>query len=156
MEEIGGIGHLLISLLRQAAELAIRRELAHIQEVLAPLQTHPSFVFSRLVLYLLSLFSDQAPEAVASSLTDRQLFANAEVRREYVLLLQATFGHLAPVDQETILRWIENGPRDIAEQKAAYERYNREPFTDEIATRYSQQWQRDWYARFGPALPTAL
>ncbi len=156
MEEMGGIGHLLISLLRQAAELAIRQGLAPIQEVLAPLQTRPTFVFSRLVLYLLSLFPDQASKAVASALTDRQLFANADVRREYVLLLQAAFGHLAPADQETILRWIEDGPRDLAEQRTTYERYNREPFTDELATRYSQQWQRDWYARFGPALPTAL
>ena len=156
MEEMGGIGHLLISLLRQAAELAIRQGLAPIQEVLAPLQAHPSFVFSRLVLYLLSLFPEQAPEAVASALTNRQLFANADVRREYVLLLQAAFGRLAQASQETILRWIEDGPRDIAELKTAYERYNREPFTDEMATRYSQQWQRDWYARFGPALPTAL
>ena len=156
MEEMGGIGHLLISLVRQAAELTIRQRLAPIQEVLAPLQTHPSFVFSRLVLYLLSLFPDQAPEAVASSLTDRQLFENAEVRREYVLLLQAAFGHLAPADQATIFRWIEDGPGDIAEQKSAYEQYNREPFTDEMATRCSQQWQRDWYARFGPALPSEL
>jgi hypothetical protein len=156
MEEMGGIGHLLISLLRQAAELAIRQGLAPIQEVLAPLQTHPSFVFSRLVLYLLSLFPDQAPEAVASTLTNRQLFANADVRREYVLLLQAAFGHLAQASQLTILRWIEEGPGDLAELRAAYEQYNREPFTDEMATRYRQQWRRDWYARFGPALPTDL
>jgi hypothetical protein len=156
MEEMGGIGHLLISLLRQAAELAIRQRLAPIGEVLTPLQAHPSFVFSRLVLYLLSLFPDQAPEVVASALTNRQFFANADVRREYVLLLQAAFGHLAPDDQETILRWIEDGPGNLAEQRATYERYNREPFTDEMATRYRQQWQRDWYARFGPALPSAL
>jgi len=156
MEEMGGIGHLLISLLRQAAELAIRQGLAPIQEVLSPLQTYPSFVFSRLVLYLLSLFPDQAPEAVASALTNRQLFANADIRREYVLLLQAAFGHLAQASQETILRWIEDGPGDLAAQRAAYEQYNREPFTDEMATRYSQQWRRDWYARFGPALPIAL
>src|SRR5205823_10994992 len=100
MEEMGGIGHLLISLLRQAAELAVRQGLAPIQEVLSPLQAHPSFVFSRLVLYLLSLFPEQALEAVASALTNRRLFANADVRREYVLLLQAAFGHLAPADQE--------------------------------------------------------
>jgi len=156
MEEMGGIGHLLISLLRQAAELAIRQGLAPIQEVLALLQTHPSFVFSRLVLYLLSFFPDQAPEAVASVLTNRQLFANTSVRREYVLLLQAAFGHLAQASQETILRWIEDGPGDLAEQRTAYEQYNREPFTDEMATRYHQQWRRDWYARFGPARPPAL
>jgi len=48
MEEMGGIGHLLISLLRQAAELALRQGLAPIQEVLSPLQAHLSFVFSRL------------------------------------------------------------------------------------------------------------
>jgi len=156
MEEMGGIGHLLISLLRQAAELAIRQGLAPMQEVLSPLQAHPSFVFSRLVLYLLSLIPDQAPEAVARALTNRQLFANADVRREYVLLLQAAFGHLAQASQEVILRWIEDGPGDLAEQRAAYERYNQEPFTDEMAARYRQQWQRDWYARFGPALPTAL
>ena len=155
MEEMGGIGHLLISLVRQAAELAIRQGLAPIQEVLPPLQAHPSFVFSRLVLYLLSLFPVQAPEAVARALTNRQLFANADVRREYVLLLQAAFGHLAPTDQEVILRWIEDGPGGLAEQRAAYERHNREPFTDEMATRYRQQWQRDWYARFGPVLPSA-
>ena len=156
MEEMGGIGHLLISLLRQAAELAIRQGLAPVQEVLAPLQAHPSFVFSRLVLYLLSLFPGQAIDSVAGALTNRQLFANADVRREYVLLLQAAFGHLALADQETILRWIEEGPGDLAEQRAAYERYTGESFTNEMATRYRQQWQRDWYARFGPALPSAL
>ena len=156
MEEIGGIGHLLISLLRQAAELAIRQQLAPVKEILSSLQTHPSFVFSRLVLYLLSLFPDRAPELVASCLTDRQLFANAEVRREYVLLLQAAFGNLAPADQDTILGWIEQGPGDMAEAKAAYERYTHEPFTEEMETHHTRRWQRDWYARFGPALPAAL
>jgi hypothetical protein len=156
MEEMSGIGHLLISLIRQGAELAIRQRLASIHEVLAPLQAPASFVFSRLALYLLSLFPDLAPEVAASFLTDQQLFAKAEVRREYVLLLQAAFGHLAFADQETILKWIEDGPGDIAKQRATYEQYNGEPFTDEMVALYSQQWQRDWYARFGPALPSEL
>ena len=156
LEEMGGLSHLLISLVRQAAELAIQQQQVPMKEVLALLQAHPSVVFTRLVLYLLSLFPDQAPEAVASYLTDRQFFAHAEVRREYVLLLQAAFGNLASADQETILGWIEQGPGDIAEAKAAYERYTHEPFTDEMETHHAQQWQRDWYARFGPTLPAAL
>ncbi len=156
LEEMGGLGHLLISLVRQAAELVIQQQQVPMKEVLGPLQAHPSFVFTRLVLFLLSRFPDQAPEAVASYLTDRQLFAHAEIRREYVLLLQAAFGNLTSADQDTILGWIEQGPGDIAEAKAAYERYTQEPFTDEMETHHRQQWQRDWYARFGPTLSAAL
>jgi len=155
LEEMGGLSHLLISLVRQAAELAIQHQVP-MKEVLAPLQAHPSFVFTRLVLYLLSRFPDQAPEAVVSYLTDRQFFAHAEVRREYVLLLQAAFGNLASADQDTILGWVEQGPGDMAEAKAAYERYTHEPFTNEMETYHAQRWRRDWYARFGPALPAAL
>lgn len=156
LEERGGLCHLLISLLRQAAELAIQQQQATVREILVLLQAHSSRIFTRLALYFLSRFPEQAPETVTSFLTDQHIFAHAEVRREYVLLLQATFGKLAPADREIILGWIEQGPGDIAEERAAYEQYTHEPFTDEMEAHHIQQWQRDWYARLGAALPAAL
>ncbi len=144
---------LLASLLRLAAEQTVQHQYAKVHEVVALLEQHHLPIFQRLALFLLSLFPQQEHIRVTNRLTDRQLFENANLRREYVQLLQAGFSELDPVDQETILGWIEEGPADMERLSVQYEQNTGQSLTDEEKKQYRETWQRDWYARLDAALP---
>ncbi|MBC7217450.1 MAG: hypothetical protein H5U36_04675, partial [Candidatus Caldatribacterium sp.] len=120
----------LVSAVRDAAELLVRSGKETVEEVVKFLESRQWKVFRRIALHLLRVFGNEAKELVEARLTDRTVFEDVGVRHEYTLLLRQYFRRLKPDNQKKVLGWIEAGP-DSGD-------YNREI------------WQRDWLARIGP------
>lgn len=152
-QEFESARDLLISFIRDAAEQIVREKIGSLKEVIEQLEQQDGSIFHRCTLYLLSVFPQDAPELVTRYLTDRQQFDNVDIRHEYTLLAQVGFAFLSSNDQAKILAWVEQGPLDVEEVKAFYERQTGKPPTEELIMGYIKSWQRDWLARLGPDLP---
>lgn len=144
--------NLLVSVVRDAAKLAVEQRSVPAEDVVRLLERRPGRIFRRLALYILSLFPDTVPNLVAERLTDRTLFDDPDCRHEYTLLSHAGFAHLSKEEQNTMLGWIEGGP-DVQAYKAFYEKQTGKQPTDELLADYTNHWQGDWLARLGPDLP---
>ena len=118
----------LVSAVRDVAELLVRSGRETIEGVVNVLERKPWKVFRRIALHVLRMFPDQAKALATARLTARSLFEDVGLRHEYGLLLRDHFSHWSKKDQDRILGWIEEGPKDI----------------------YPPIWERDWLARIGP------
>jgi len=147
--------HLTLTLVGKVAVLAIQQQLISLPALIALLDEYADPIIRRLILYLLSTFSDVALDLVTDQLTNRDNFDNMDLQKEYNLLLQAAFPNLLPSDQETILNWIEQGPTDLDSVRERYEQTEGTPLPIDLQTEYVERWQRDQLARFGPVLPDA-
>ena len=124
------IKNALVSAVRDAAELVVRTERGTIEEAVNTLESKPWKVFRRIALHVLRMFPDQAKALATARLTDRSLFEDVGLWHEYGLLLRDHFTHLPLKDQNRILEWIEEGPKEDV---------NIDP----------EIWERDWLARIG-------
>ena len=124
------IKNALVSAVRDAAELLVRAGREKIGGVVNALESKPWKVFRRIALHVLRMFPDQAKVLATARLTDRSLFEDVGLQHEYGLLLRDHFPYLPREDQDRILEWIEEGPKEAARNLAL--------------------WQRDWLARIGP------
>ena len=124
------IKNALVSAVRDAAELLVRAGREKIGGVVNALESKPWKVFRRIALHVLRMFPDQAKVFATARLTDRSLFEDVGLQHEYGLLLRDHFPYLPREDQDRILEWIEEGPKEAARNLAL--------------------WQRDWLARIGP------
>lgn len=104
------IEDVLISGVRDAAELLVREERAPIEKVVEGLERRRDRIFRRIALHLIRVFRDRAGPLVAAYLTNRDLLDDPETEREYAMLMRECFGALSPADQQLILRRIEEGP----------------------------------------------
>jgi len=131
---------ILVSGVRDAAELLAQGSRVSIQELVSILESRPWRVFQRIALHLLRRFSDAAPDLVASHLLDRSVFDDVALRHEYVLLLGERFGVLTEAQQQTILNWIDEGPSPDKLQWAR-EQVKEGQSADESVERYRRSWQ---------------
>jgi len=145
----GDIKNVLVTGIRDAAEIAVKLGSVPLEEIITFLEGRQWKVFRRISLHLLRIFREQGKGLIAARLTDRALFEDVGVRHEYILLLRECFSALSPDDQQTILKWIEEGP-DIERFRERWQReHNRMPSEEEIS-RYREIWQRDRLAWIGP------
>lgn len=149
-----GPRELLVSAVRDAAEQLARGDPSMVSALVHILENRPRpwRVLQRIALHLLRIFPQAASELISQHLTDRTLFDTLGLRYEYTRLLKDQFGRLSPEDQTRILSWIEEGP-DLEDVKLAQERLTGRALTEDDAILYAKRWRRDWFARFGSALP---
>jgi hypothetical protein len=99
----------LVSAVRDAAGAIVGHDPTLLGAVLTVLKAHGSSIFTRIGLDLLRRYPDMA--LITARLTDRDLFESIEVEAEYTALSREQFSNLDPTAQDTILGWIEEGPR---------------------------------------------
>jgi hypothetical protein len=131
----------LVSGVRDAAELLAQENRVSIQELVSILEFRPWKVFHRIALHLLRRFPDSAPDLVAAHLLDRSVFFDdLTPPHEYMLLLGERFGALTKAQQQTILNWIDEGPSPD-ELRLVLEQMTEEGSTDEREEKYRRSWQ---------------
>jgi len=125
----------LVSATREAAKRVIGADREMLGPVIAVLDAQEGSIFVRLALDLLVAYPDEA--MIAERLSDRDLFDDFRVGREYALLAHAAFADLPPDLRDRILRWIEAGP----------------PPNDDDTPDRREHWQLRQLARLGDGLP---
>jgi len=136
--------------------LVIRSNKVSVEKVVAVLEKRKWKVFRRIALHILTVFSDQAMVMVTEHLTNRSIFDDIGLLREYVQLLRKCFEKLSDGKQKIILSWIEEGP-DVEKFKKRKIQVTGFCPSDEEIVSYIERWQRNWLARIGiENLPTDL
>lgn len=134
--------NILVSAVRDGAESLAQKNRARVRDLVQMLELHPWKIFHRIALHLLSCFPNAAPDIVAARLTDRNLFDDDSVHREFVRLLDAYFCDLDTKQQQLILSWIDAGP-DLQKFIEVQEHLTGSRPANEEAERYRRRWQ--WY-----------
>jgi hypothetical protein len=99
----------LVSAVRDAAGAIVGDDETRLGAAMSLLEEHSWSIFRRIGLDLLRRYPDMA--LVTARLTDRNLFESVELEGEYTPLSREQFANLDPRAQDTILGWIEEGPR---------------------------------------------
>lgn len=150
-DRVHTLKNVLVSGVRDAAELLAQGNRVNIQELVSILESRPWRVFHRIALHLLRRFPDAAPDLVTARLLNRSLFDMPGVRHEYVLLLRQCFDALMAEQQRVILGWIDEGP-DLMEFAQEQRRLTGKEPADEDLARWKRRWQRDRLAWLHPHL----
>lgn len=145
----GDIKNVLVTGIRDAAEIAVRSGKVPLEEIVTFLEGRQWKVFQRISLHLLRIFREQTKELIAPRLTDHTLFEDVSVQHEYILLLRESFSALSLGDQQTILNWIEEGP-DIERFREPWQRGRDRAPSEKEMNHYCEIWQRDRLAWIGP------
>jgi hypothetical protein len=124
---------------------------AELGEVVAEFESR-SALHRRIGLHVLAL-GDADTAIVSARVGDRRLFDDHRLRREYSTLLRRQFGNADPVAQQSVLRWIADGP-DVERYRQRHLRFDGGP-PAEAVERYRRTWQRDWYSFIEPYLDEA-
>jgi len=144
--------NILVSAVRDGAESLAEKDRTRVRDLIQRLESRPWKIFHRIALYFLSCFPDAAPDLVAARLTNRGLFDDDGVRREFVMLLNKGFNYLGPKHKQLILSWIDAGP-DLQKFIEAKKHWTGSRPTEEEAQRYRRRWQRDHLALIKRYLP---
>jgi hypothetical protein len=142
----------LVTGVRDACEIACKKDRARLVPVIDHLDARPGTVFKRIALHLLRLYGDAALERVAQNLTDKALFDSSRVHHEYFLLSRDRFSQLSANDKAQILSWVEEGP-DLEEYRRWYSKDGSEPPSEEIVARYKRRWQFEKLFPIAGSLP---
>lgn len=132
---------LLVSAVRDSAELLLRDMAVEIESLVASLEARRFNVFRRIALHLLRVFPDRASKLISSRLTDHEFFSDPGVRHEYALLVNEQFKNLSATAKHEILSWIEKGPD--------------EPSEGVDAKRYADAWRRAQLSFISDSLPAS-
>jgi hypothetical protein len=133
---------LVSAVVRSASQLATAQE--PVEDIVKVLDSRGWAVFRRIAQDLLRQFPADAPKALRRHLLDPRQFES--FRREYRMLLEATFNSLDAADQKTILGWIETGPLGDTVREHLSHWSEREPSDEDVV-----QWSDGWrHARLGP------
>jgi hypothetical protein len=143
-----GVRHLLVTAVRDAAAQVARKDSQSANRVVELLDGRGESwnVFRRIALHLLRLFPDANPDLLRSELMSRQNFDSIEMRHEYFLLEKECFNRLTSEEQQTILGWIDEGPKYTEDQLKKWEEFTRRVWTDRDKAAYVHQWKRDHLA----------
>ena len=137
-----GIRGLLVTAVRDAGERLARADSAVVRHLVERLDARPWKIFHRIALHMLRLFPDSAGTELAAHLAEKSRFEDVTLRHEYYLLEEAAFARLSHEDQETILRWVEEGP-DLEAYRAWRKENEGTEAPEEDVQRYKRTWQRD-------------
>jgi hypothetical protein len=142
----------LVTAVRDACEIACKKDRARLVPVVDHLEAQPGTVFKRIALHLLRLHGDAATDRVAQNLTDKALFDSSRVHHEYFLLSRDRFSELSANDKAQVLGWVEEGP-DLEEYRRGYSKDGSEPPSEEIVARYKRRWQFEKLFPIAASLP---
>lgn len=142
---------LLVTAIRDTAETIVSSNPGQLRSVVQLLEQRDWFIFRRLALHLIANNNQLETGMIADRLTNQALFDEPSVRHEYAALLKNGFSTLAREDQETILRWIDEGP-DIDDYRSTRATAGQQ-VDDGNAAMYRRIWQRDRLAWISPSLP---
>ena len=107
--------YLLISSIRDIAESTINNDKSKFDKILQDLEKVESDIFKRIILHLLIKFANTKRKSLITRyLTSKDFFQNTNLHHEYYLLLNQEFKNLSIANQEIILGFIENGPKDAS------------------------------------------
>lgn len=131
---------LLVSAVRDAAAQIVGTSRSLAPSVITSLEQRPWKIFHRIALHVLRSFPDTEPELVRSRLTDRRLFTDRRIHREYALLLRDRFGSLRADSQLEILTWIEQGP-DLEQFRENRKAWGEPSPTESESQSYAESWR---------------
>ena len=144
---INDLENVLVSAVRDTAEIIVRDNPSQIREIIQYLETRSWYVFHRIALYLLSHFPDAAPELIRERLLNEDLFYKVTLWHEYSMLLKTWFSRLDPSERNTILSWIEAGPRrsgngkDAERKRHIWQRNRLSIIKDHLPERWRQLYE---------------
>lgn len=131
----------LVSGVRDGAELKVRSGKAIVEEVVKVLEQRKWKIFQRIALHILRIFADQDEQVfplIEERLTDRKLFYDWGVWHEYTLLLRKCFSTLSEGGRAQILSWIEDRSGGEEEQLDQLARIGPENLPAEWRKRYEE------------------
>lgn len=142
----------LTSAVLAAAIQLIEQDPTSTPAVIKAVGAHPQRIFRRMALYLLARFPDGWTDLIGQHLADRSLFVDHWSWYEYAALLREHFGHVPLQVQQTILSWIEEGPKPGLYRRPDWE--GRIP-TEEEVQRNIRKWRHERLALIRNILPSS-
>jgi hypothetical protein len=124
----------LVSAIRDSAIRLVESHPARLPELVTSFEKRRWAFFRRLALFLLQRFQTVAPDVAISRMLDRSYFDLSGP--EYARLLRTCFKTLSKGHQETILSWIDDGPK-----------------LPELPGTYTDQWKMSRLAVIAESLP---
>jgi len=135
----------LVTAIRECAEIIASRNPESFGAVTEFLDSQQWFIFTRVLLFLLSDSPTAPINLIVHYSTQPYLFSEVTVRHEYSLLLKKRFHVLTEEQQNVVLRMIENGP-DRQSYVRAVTQVNTEPPSEEEIQAYVGRWKLDWFS----------
>jgi hypothetical protein len=124
----------LVSAIRDSAIRLVESNPARLADLVTLFEKRRWVFFRRLALFLLQRFQTVAPDAATSRILDRSYFDLSGP--EYARLLRTCFKTLSKGRRETILSWIDDGPK-----------------LPELPGAYADQWRMRRFAVIAESLP---
>ena len=126
------IKHPLALMLRNGALQHIGNKPDAIEDFIRTIESREWDIFYRISLYILSQNFQVCRDLVRNHLLDKRLYSEGTFANEYFLLAREAFSILNTNEQNTILKWIDEGPQHIREDKFE---------SDEQRERYLNTWK---------------
>lgn len=101
----------LITTIRDVTMDICKLDRNQINKVIEVVEKHEWNVFKRIGLHLLRVIEDAPLHLIEERLLRKDYFDSAGVHHEYYHLLKKYFGHLSTVEQDQILKWIEQAKK---------------------------------------------
>jgi hypothetical protein len=146
-----GLADIIISSFRDTLELLCRSDSTLIPKLIKELEDKLPYIYHRIALHLVSVFSNEVPEMTIERLTNREIFDQPAYRHEYALLAKNNFGKLCTEDKELIFDWIRQGLKEQEVTRFFKKVFDRVPTQEEIIG-YIDTWRRDKLALFSNSL----
>ncbi|MCD6371803.1 MAG: hypothetical protein J7L39_03750 [Candidatus Aenigmarchaeota archaeon] len=131
---------LLVTTLRNHLETLGKTNKGKFFECYSILSNYSFAIFRRIELHLMRLFPEFLKDKIEETLCKKTFFEDALLWHEYFHLLSVQFSSLSVDLQNTILKWIEEGP-DIEEYKSWYLRERKTSPKQEELDAYKASWQ---------------
>lgn len=151
---VGGreVKQTLVNVVRDAAEAVACTDEDQLRWVIGELEDRPYRIFHRISLHLLRSRCSVAVEPIEARITDRDLFEDSTVAREYFLLLQECWPSLSEEVQGAYLTFVEAGPEggEDTEYRDRWGYSRLLPIRGHLTGEWRDRFE-DLNERFGPA-----
>ena len=145
----------LVTAIRDSSDLLVSEgnaPLAQVTDLLAARNWH---VFFRIAMYLASKWIEMDPQPAIELMLQHDLFDSYEVSHEYDVMLPIAFVRSSALEQQTWLRWVEEGP-DLIGYAQRVEAAGGSPPTERELSERVDRWSWERLARLPTdALPEA-
>jgi hypothetical protein len=142
----------LVTAIRDCATSLVLNAPASFVDVSELLAQQQWFIFTRVLLHLLSTAPTAPLNLIGHYSTQPHLFSEVTVRHEYSLLLRARFRVLTDEQRNAVLKMIENGPDRLTYVRAMTRSNNEAPPKEEVEA-YVEGWKLDWLSFIADDLP---
>jgi hypothetical protein len=142
----------LVTAIRDCAESIASEKPECFDAVAEILDGQQWFIFTRVLLHLLSSSPTAPLSLIVEYSTQPYLFSEVTVRHEYSLLLKNRFRALTDEQQGVVLKMIQNGPDRLSYINAMTQTRNEGPSEKEVED-YVKGWKLDWLTFIADDLP---